>query len=168
MQVIKSKFTPILVISAALILAGLDQWTKVLATRNLSNFRPVVLIENFFQLILVKNKGAAFGLMSGMEDPARSIIFGVISIFAFIVFIYVYRTCTPGGWMVPVAVGLIMGGAIGNIIDRVRLGYVVDYLDFFIGGYHWPTFNLADSCITVGVSLLLLQMFLEEWRGHAS
>ncbi len=164
----RSLIPAVLVILGALILAGLDQWTKYLAVENLSAFSPRVLIDNFFQLILVKNRGAAFGMMSGMEDPARSIIFGVISVFAFIVIIYVFRSRPPGSWMVPVSVSLILGGATGNIIDRVRLGHVVDFLDFFVRGYHWPTFNLADSCITVGVTLLMIQMFAEEWRRHAS
>jgi len=168
MQKDRSILTPIMTITTALILAALDQWTKYLAVKQLSAFTPRVIIDNFFNLILVKNRGAAFGLMSGMEDPARSIIFGVISVFAFIVIIYVYRSRPAGSAMVPASVGLILGGAVGNIIDRIRLGYVVDFLDFYLNGYHWPTFNLADSCITVGVSLLMLQMFLEEWRRHAS
>lgn len=164
----RSMIGSMIVVIGALLLAGLDQWAKYLAVSYLSAFTPQVVIDHFFQLILVKNRGAAFGLMSGMEDPARSTIFGIISVFAFVVVIYVYRSRPPGSWMVPISVCLILGGATGNIIDRVRLGHVVDFLDFFVSGYHWPTFNVADSCITVGVTVLMIQMFLEEWRRHES
>jgi len=164
-KIIKS--IPLIILFSAGILALIDQLTKAAAAGNLSPVSPVVMIDNFFHLILVKNRGAAFGIMSDLQDPARSIIFGIISIFAFVVLIYIYGTRPAGSRLTPISIALILGGAIGNIIDRVRLGYVIDFLDFHIKGYHWPTFNFADSCITVGVSLMLLQMLLEEWRRHA-
>ena len=150
------------------ILIALDQYTKFLALKYLNPFNPISIIDSFFNLTLVKNRGAAFGFLSGMDDPLRSIIFTIISLTAFIIIAYIYCSRPQGSRMVPLAVAMILGGAAGNTIDRIRLGHVIDFLDFYYRNLHWPTFNLADSSITIGVSLLLLQMLMAGRKDDAS
>jgi len=145
-----------------------DQITKYLAQLHLSPVISDPVIAPFFDFILVRNRGAAFGLMSGMKDPYRMIVFSLISISAVILLVYIYRSRPTGSRLIPCAIGLVAGGAVGNWIDRIRFGFVIDFIDWHAGAYHWPTFNIADSCITVGVTLLLIQMLLEDRKHHVS
>jgi signal peptidase II len=90
--------------------------------------------------------------------PYQSVLFSVVSVLALLAIAY-YAWRLPASSTLPrVGLGLIMGGALGNLVDRVRFGYVIDFVDAFWGTYHWPAFNVADSCITIGVSLLILDM----------
>jgi signal peptidase II len=152
----------------AILVVVSDQITKHLAQIHLNPVISVTVIAPFFDLILVRNRGAAFGIMSGMADPYRMIVFSLISISAVLLLIYIYRSRPAGNRLIPCAIGLVAGGAVGNWIDRIRFGFVIDFIDWHAGTYHWPTFNIADSCITVGVTLLLIQMLLEDRKQHAS
>jgi len=149
-------------LSIAFIILIVDQVSKHFASACLSPITPVTIITSVFDLVLVKNQGAAFGLMSGVANPYRTIIFTLISLGAVFLLVYIYRTRPEGNKLVPVAIGLVSGGAVGNWIDRIRFGHVVDFFDFHIGVHHWPTFNVADSCISIGVTLLLIQMIRED------
>ena len=130
----------------------LDQITKTLITGLLSLHQSVEVIGGFFNIIYIRNPGAAFGILEGW-GAARMIFLIVVSITALVVIIYLYSKSTER--LTAIALSLIAGGAAGNLIDRVRFGEVVDFLDFSLGGYHWPAFNVADSAITVGVVLML-------------
>ncbi|MBN1355473.1 signal peptidase II [bacterium] len=145
-----------------------DQASKYLALRHLSSLDPIQVIPPVLDLVLVKNRGAAFGIMSGLNLPVRMIVFSIVSLGALALLIYLFRSRSAGSFTIPAAVGLVSGGAVGNWIDRIRFGYVVDFIDWHVGSYHWPTFNIADSCITIGVGLLLLNMILEDRKHHAS
>ena len=136
-----------------LFLAGLvvlaDQFTKVLAQTFLISGASLPILGNFFHLTLVQNEGIAFGLFQGAEKTLLVII--PLSIVGLVFF---GLRSHPGRWMTQGGIGLILGGAVGNWIDRIRVGAVIDFLDFRI----WPVFNFADTAITVGVGLFLLEL----------
>jgi signal peptidase II len=120
------------------------------------------VLTGFFNLVLVLNKGAAFSLLAdapGWQTPLF-VVFSLVA--AVIVSVVLFRS--PAQPMLCAGLALILGGALGNVIDRLRFGQVVDFLDFHALGWHWPAFNLADSAITVGAALLILEGFFHEKR----
>lgn len=146
------------VAATALAVLILDQLAKYWALQRLPPGLPRTVIDGFFSLTLVLNPGLAFGMLAGVPTAWRWLV-ALLSIGALAVLATVGLRMLPGGGrLTPLALGLIFGGAVGNLIDRARFGAVVDFLDFFWRGYHWPAFNVADSAITVGVALLALRM----------
>ena len=148
--------------SAVLAIAGvilvLDQLTKAIVLERLSPGVMVPVIDGFFALTLVLNPGLAFGLLGGLPRPWRWVV-AVLSLAAlFVLARMAMRVLTPGTVLDRTAIGLIFGGAVGNLIDRARFGAVVDFIDVHYRGWHWPAFNVADSAITVGVVLLALRL----------
>ena len=142
----------------ALVVLVLDQLTKAWALEALVPGRPVPVMDGFFSLTLVMNPGLAFGMLSTTPAGWRWMV-AMLSIGALTVLAVVGLRMLPGGGrLTPLALGLIFGGAVGNLIDRGRFGAVVDFLDFYWRGYHWPAFNTADSAITVGVAMLALRL----------
>jgi len=145
---------------AALVVLVLDQLTKLVALERLPLGLPVGVIDGFFSLTLVMNPGLAFGLLSGTPTAWRWIV-ALLSIGALAVLGMVgVRLLAEGGWPARLALGMVFGGAVGNLIDRARFGAVVDFLDFYWRAYHWPAFNVADSAISVGVALLALRLLV--------
>jgi signal peptidase II len=147
---------PYLGIMAALV--ALDQFTKWLVVRSLElhDYRP--LVEGCLSLSHVRNYGAAFGILADANLPYQAALFSGLSLAALIA-IAVYAFRLPAEARLPqLALSLILGGAIGNLIDRLRLGYVVDFVHVYWKNHQWPDFNVADSAITVGVSLLILDI----------
>jgi signal peptidase II len=150
-----------LIVSVAAIILVADQLTKWWALKGLRFGAPVPIIDGFFSLTLVMNPGLAFGMLGGVPETFRWVV-GLLSIGAVVVLaLLAARLLVGGGVWTRVALGLIFGGAAGNLIDRVRFGAVVDYLDFYYRGYHWPAFNVADSAITVGVTVLAIRMLMD-------
>jgi signal peptidase II len=150
---------------AVLLLAGaivaLDQITKLIALARLPLGVPVPLIDGLLSLTLVLNPGLAFGLL-GTISPTWRWVVAALSLVALAVLARVaLRVLPTGGWPGRLAIGLIFGGAVGNLIDRARFGAVVDFVDVYWRGWHWPAFNVADSAITVGVALLALRLMCE-------
>lgn len=144
----------------AVVVLILDQVTKYVALRNLPPAQPVEIIDGFFALTLVMNPGLAFGFLSWTPEAWRWIV-AVLSIAALgVLGVVGARLLASGGFLSALALGLIFGGAIGNLIDRARFGAVVDFLDFYWRAYHWPAFNIADSAISVGVTLLALKLLV--------
>jgi signal peptidase II len=136
----------------------LDQATKAIALARLEPGMPVTVVEGVFSLTLVMNPGLAFGMLGAVPVAWRWIV-GLLSVGALVVLaVLATRLLGSGGRLARLALGLIFGGAVGNLIDRARFGAVVDFLDFFWREYHWPAFNVADSAISVGVALLALRM----------
>ncbi len=136
----------------------LDQAVKWLALRRLGPGVPVNVIDGFFSLTLVMNPGLAFGMLGTVPRSWRWVV-ALLSIVALAVLASLATRLLPeGGRVAAVAVGMIFGGAAGNLIDRGRFGAVVDFFDFYWRGWHWPAFNVADSAISVGVALLALRM----------
>ncbi len=143
----------------ALVVAA-DQLSKWLVVRGLARHENVAVVPGFFDLTHIVNYGAAFGFLNtGPGSPWRTVFFVTVALAALMAMTVILRRTPKRSLTLTLAIGLVAGGAAGNLIDRVRLGYVVDFLDFYIGSHHWPAFNVADSAITVGVGLLLLDNF---------
>jgi signal peptidase II len=140
----------------ALVILILDFVTKRWAESELI-YGQQVSLTSFFNLVLVFNAGAAFSFLSD-ESGWQRWLFSGISICASVLIIYLLRKYFLEK-LFCVSLSLILGGALGNLWDRIALGYVVDFLDFHYGGYHWPAFNVADSAICVGALLLILESF---------
>jgi signal peptidase II len=150
-------------LTAAAVLV-LDQLTKYLALRWLPPGSVVVVVEGFANLTLVQNPGLAFGLLSNVAPEWRWVV-AALSVAALAVLGRVaIRTLVAGSRLGLVALGLVFGGAIGNLIDRARFGAVVDFIDLHWRGYHWPAFNVADSSISVGVLLLAVHLVAHDRR----
>ncbi len=141
----------------ALAVVVLDQATKtwVLATFELHETLPV--IPGWFHLTYIRNPGAAFGLFSGHAEAFRRPFFLVVTTVALAAILAILWRAPRGRPWLLTALGLVFGGAVGNLIDRVRWGEVVDFLDVFWKTHHWPAFNIADSAITVGMGVLILE-----------
>ncbi len=151
-----------------LILLGVivaDQWTKLMVIESFHLYESKEIIAGFFNLVYVTNTGAAFSLLADVDSPWRHYFFVSVGVVALIGITITYMYMRKNHRLYGVALGLIAGGAVGNLIDRVRLGAVVDFIDVFIGSYHWPAFNVADSAICVGVGLFLLLSFYDEKRN---
>jgi len=142
----------------AAVLVALDWWTKHLASQNLMMYRPVE-ITPWLNLTLAHNEGAAFSFLAGAGGWQRWFFSVVAVVISVILMVWLWRL-PDRSRLLPVAISLVLGGAIGNLIDRVRFGYVVDFVDVHYSGWHWPAFNLADSVIVIGVILLLIEGFL--------
>ena len=140
----------------ALVLS-LDQATKFLAERELKA-GPVSVVPGLFDLTLVYNPGAAFGLFSGLPDTQRRFALAAVSLLALGVVVWFGLNEAKGDRWFQAGLSAIVAGAVGNLLDRLRLDAVVDFLDFYVGEHHWPAFNVADSAICIGVCLLLLRM----------
>ena len=120
-------------------------------------------ITSFFNIVLIHNRGMSFGLFNG-GGGLNAPLFLLVA--AAIVTVLIYWLSRVGSPLLATAIGLIIGGAIGNVVDRVRLGAVVDFLDFHVGRWHWPAFNVADSAICVGVAVMLLDGLLLRREAH--
>lgn len=147
-----------------LVLAG-DLYTKGLIQENLLLHQSVPIIEGVLNITYVENPGAAFGLMANTNPLFRSIFFGVVSVIAIAIVLYIYYKHPENSGLIRTASALILGGAIGNMTDRVRFGKVVDFIDIYWGQYHWPAFNVADTAISIGVGLFLLDMILKDKKA---
>ena len=142
------------------IIVLLDQGTKYIISQVQPHFQ---VIPGFFNLTYVKNTGAAFGILQGRQPLLTAVSVVAMAVFLFLLF---YEREERKG--LSYALALILGGTCGNFIDRVRLGYVVDFLDVHIQQHHWPTFNVADSAISIGVGLLILVTLWEGDRAKVS
>lgn len=139
-------------LAAAVVLV--DQITKWWALSALAFQRPVEVLP-FFNLTLVFNRGAAFSFLAGAGGWQRLFFIGLALVIAAVLAVWLARSAWRQRWLAA-GLALILGGAIGNVIDRIRFGHVVDFLDFHAAGWHWPAFNIADSAITIGAIALLL------------
>lgn len=137
---------------------ALDQVTKLLALSRLSPGVPVSVMDGVVALTLVMNPGLAFGVL-GAVPPGWRWVVALLSLAALCALaLLAVRLLPGGGWPAALALGLVFGGAVGNLIDRWRFGAVVDFIDVYWRVYHWPAFNVADSAISVGVALLALRL----------
>ena len=157
-------------LSAAVI--ALDRVTKLWVEAAISPYEAIPVIPGFFDLIYTRNRGIAFGLFADAQGHLRPVLLiGVALAVLCAVAVLIWRL--PGRpepqhrWL-PVALGLIFGGAAGNLYDRIVHGSVTDFLDVYIGDWHWPAFNVADSAITTGALLLVLESVLRTHRPEPS
>ena len=151
------KSAPYLALIAALVAA--DQASKLLIVKNVALYESFQVIPGFFNITRIHNKGAIFGFFSQARNLAVFSLLTFVSFLAFSLVIYYFVKTPPSERLMKVSLSLILAGALGNLIDRIVRGAVVDFLDFYFGGWHWPSFNVADSCITVGAFLLIFVVF---------
>ena len=144
----------------ALSVVLLDQASKLWAVRSLAGQIPMTVVDNFFHLTYHRNAGGVFGLFAGSSFMDKRIFFTAATLLALALIAYYLREF--GGESLPALIGLslITGGAVGNLIDRIRYGEVIDFIDWHWYDHHWPTFNVADGGITVGTILLLVTLVL--------
>ncbi|MDR1921970.1 MAG: signal peptidase II [Candidatus Adiutrix sp.] len=145
-----------------LLVLAADLVTKDAARRSFSLWEPKVVIDGFFNLVLAYNAGAAFSLFSGGGGAAQGLKMAALAAVSVLPFIYFYVKARPSDRALLSGLGLIWGGALGNIHDRFRWGAVVDFLDFYRGDYHWPAFNVADIAICLGAATLALSVLREK------
>ena len=138
---------------------GLDFWTKSLVVQKFGLGESIPVIKDFFNLTYVRNTGAAFGMLADADASWRGPFFIAIPFLALAVIGYVFKKIDPRDLLLSWGLSLVVSGAIGNLLDRTRLGYVVDFLDFhWHEAYHFPAFNVADTAICIGVALLMLDL----------
>ena len=139
-----------------------DQITKALILYNLPLHHSLSVIPGFFSLTHIHNPGGAFGFLANQSSGLLNIFFLFISLLSILLLIYFYKNIPPTyPWLVT-SLALILGGAIGNLIDRIRFGAVIDFLDCYVGTLHWPAFNVADSAISVGVTIILFYFLFKK------
>lgn len=143
----------------------LDQLTKRWVISNLYYGETWTVISGFFDITHVRNPGGAFSIFAGGPSDIRLTFFLVAGLIALGLLFVFYRRLPSDARLAAAALGTILGGAVGNLTDRVMHGEVIDWLDFHLGLYTWPTFNVADSCIVVGVCVLILEVFLYGEEG---
>ncbi|MBE0713597.1 MAG: signal peptidase II [Candidatus Aminicenantes bacterium] len=151
------KNAPYVLIMIALV--ALDQATKHLIARTVDLYESVTVIPGFFNLTRIHNKGAIFGTFSQSNNQLVFSLLTAASFAALALVVTFFFKTPPGDKLMKVALTLIAAGALGNQLDRLIRGHVIDFLDFYIGKAHWPFFNAADSCITIGACLMLIILF---------
>ncbi len=145
----------------------LDQVVKLYIQQTMRLHETIVVIPGFFHLTYIRNPGAAFGLLASQGNGFRFVFFGLTSLVAVVLLGVLLYKAPQDQWLTPLAISLVLGGALGNLLDRIRFGEVVDFLDFFVTDFHWPAFNVADSAITIGITILLIHFFMERKKNPA-
>jgi signal peptidase II len=140
----------------------LDQITKMMVLRMIPEYERIVVIPGFFNLTHVHNPGGAFGFLAQNSAVWRHWLFLGAAFFALGIILYFHhQTPKTLPWLAG-ALAMIFGGAVGNMVDRFRFGEVVDFLDVYIASYHWPTFNAADSAVSIGIGIFILHILLKK------
>jgi len=138
-----------------------DQVSKIYMTSILEIGQSIEVIPGYFNFTLVMNPGAAFGLFANLPSTIRRILLGVVTAVAMTLVILLLRKEAKEDQLAKIALFMVIGGAVGNLIDRFRYDAVVDFLDVYWGSYHWPAFNIADSAISIAVVILLLRFAIK-------
>jgi len=147
----------------ALLIVIVDQISKWVMLDVVFAERNFIPITGFFNFARVHNRGASFGMFALSDSWGPWLLSGIAAVISIVLAVWLWRA--KGRWLAT-SIGLILGGAIGNLIDRARFGAVTDFLDFYVGSYHWPAFNLADSAITVGVVMLIVESLIVGRRSR--
>jgi len=156
----KSKYLILLALTPLILV--FDQLTKLYIDKTMQLYQSIPVIDGLFSITYLRNRGAAFSFLS--DASWRLPFFLLATVIAVIAILVAFRKLRDEQRFAAVSLTLILSGAVGNLIDRVRMGEVIDFLDVYWGTHHWPAFNVADSAICVGVALLALDMFREEKR----
>ncbi|MGD0274941.1 MAG: signal peptidase II [Syntrophales bacterium] len=160
----KSKYTLFTGITALILL--LDQISKLLVTSRMALHESIAVLPGFLSITYVRNPGAAFGFLADASPFFRYIFFVAVTVAAIVLILqYVRKTSADEPGLI-FSLSLIFGGAVGNLADRVRYGEVVDFLDAYIGSHHWPAFNAADSAITIGAVILMMELIRRGKERH--
>ena len=140
----------------ALVVIVLDQLTKAMVVGRMRLHQSISIVDGLFSFTYVRNTGAAFGIFAGHSEAFRVPMLLAVALVALVVLLWFVRGIPAERRAVIAACGAVLGGAIGNMIDRATYGEVIDFLDVYVGAYHWPAFNVADAAITVGVIVLCI------------
>jgi len=146
---------------------ALDRWSKWLVNNSFTAFDIKTVIPGFFNIVNSENPGVAFGIFAENTSHSRTLLLVGLSVVAILILAGMLWKIDRQDNLTATGLALIFGGAIGNVYDRVRVGAVTDFLDFYAGSYHWYTFNLADSAICVGAGLLILSMLSSNRKKEA-
>jgi signal peptidase II len=157
MRALSNKYFLLFIISGTLIVV--DQYTKFMVALHIPLNYSIQVIEDLFNLTHIRNSGVAFGLFADQQSEYKALMFITISTIAIMAILVIFHQNPKDKKIVQTGLILIFSGAIGNLIDRTLHGEVIDFVDVVINGYHFPAFNVADSCITIGVSLMVLDLF---------
>lgn len=153
--------------TVAAIIAVVDRLTKLWIIENLAYGGEIPVISGLFSIVHFRNPGAAFGIASGLGSPWREVLLISVAVIAVVMLTNLVRMSSPDDWLLRASAASIIGGAVGNLYDRIAYGEVVDFLYFYWQGWYWPAFNVADSCITVGAILLIVTTLTGEKREVA-
>lgn len=156
------KLKYIILISLTPLIIIVDQLTKLYIDRSMKLYQSIPVIDGMFSITYLRNRGAAFSFLS--DASWRLPFFILATVIALVAIMIAFRKLRDDQQLAAVSLTMILAGAVGNLIDRVRMGEVIDFLDVYWKSHHWPAFNVADSAICVGVALLALDMFREESR----
>ena len=159
----RNRYIKLLIIAGSICI--LDQVTKALIVTTIDVYDSIPIIPGFFNLTHIYNPGGAFGFLARNPSEMRHLFFLVSSFAAVGLIVFLYVKTPPQQRLLELALSLIMGGAFGNIIDRIRIGKVIDFLDVYIMDFHWPAFNIADSAITIGICLFAYHLLFIELPG---
>lgn len=151
-------------LSIAALVAGIDQVVKAAVTSRLDLFQVIVIVPGLVNLTYIRNPGAAFGLLSGVNPSVTYPLFVGATALAIAALGYLYMTTPPWRTWTRWGTACVLGGAVGNLIDRLRFREVIDFIDLYWGPHHWPAFNVADSAITIGVALIVLETLVRRER----
>ena len=158
--VMKRKYWVLLILCVAIIV--MDQWTKDVVQQRLALYQRVEVIPGFFNLTHVRNPGGAFGIFGGEMGGLGSWLFVLVSLVAIGSILFLFVKTGEGEKTLSFSFSLVLSGAVGNLIDRLRFGEVVDFLDFYLYSYHWPAFNVADSAICIGIGLMAFDLLIRD------
>ncbi len=146
---------------------ALDQYTKYEVQQRIRLFETISIIDGFFNLTHLRNTGGAFGIFAGKKGGIGSIFFVAVALVAVGVILYLLHKAKEHERTLSLSLSLVLSGAVGNLIDRIRHGEVVDFLDFHLFSYHWPAFNIADSAITIGIGLMAFELLFHDRKRSA-
>ena len=148
----------LLFVMTVLVIVVLDQISKVYIDTHMTLHDSIPVVQGFFNITYVRNPGAAFGFLADSTPLVRAFFLIGVSIFASGLIVYYVMKMKTEDILLTYGMSLIMGGAVGNLFDRVRLGEVIDFLDVYISTYHWPAFNVADSAVSIGAVILFYKL----------
>lgn len=154
----RNKYLFLFVVSSVLIV--IDQYTKFMVTLYIPLNYSVKVVEGFFNLTHIRNSGVAFGIFADLQSELKPYLLIFVSVIAIVAILAIFHQTEKDKRLVQNGLVLIFSGAIGNLIDRVLHKEVIDFVDFFVENQHWPAFNVADSCITIGVMFMVADMFV--------
>lgn len=160
MKMTKGRLTLLALVAVGTVV--LDQLSKSYIVDTMRLHESIQVIPDFFSITYIRNPGAAFGLLASSSAGFRMLFFALTSVGALILLSAILFRLPKNDWLGQFSIAAILGGAVGNLLDRLRLGEVIDFLDFYVKGYHWPAFNVADSAISVGVFFLVLHFAFEK------
>ena len=161
-----NKYLFLFVISSVLIV--IDQYTKFMVTLHIPINYSIKIVEGFFSLTHIRNSGVAFGIFSDQNSQLKPYLLIFVSIIAIIAILVIFHQTGKNKKIVQTGLVLVFSGAIGNLIDRVLHKEVIDFIDVFIDNQHWPAFNVADSCITIGVMFMIAVLLVGGWPSKIS